>query len=61
MERTLHYIKVWFWERNDPFVPWDVSSGAWIVDTNNWVSLCIFFELCLYNIVLLGHPCRQLP
>lgn len=36
MERTLHYIKVWFWERNDPFVPWDVSSGAWIVDTNNW-------------------------
>lgn len=36
MERTLHYIKVWFWERDDPFVPLDVSSGAWIIDTDNW-------------------------
>lgn len=39
MERTLHYIKVWFWERHDPFVPLDVSSGAWIIDTDGWVIL----------------------
>ncbi|KAG2074821.1 glycoside hydrolase family 16 protein [Suillus decipiens] len=36
MERTLHYIRVWFWERHDPFVPFDVRSGAWIIDTDNW-------------------------
>ncbi|KAG2050252.1 glycoside hydrolase family 16 protein [Suillus hirtellus] len=36
MERTLHYIKVWFWERHDPWVPLDVSSGAWIIDTDGW-------------------------
>ncbi|KAG1747521.1 glycoside hydrolase family 16 protein [Suillus occidentalis] len=36
MERTLHYIKVWFWERDDPFVPYEIRSGAWIVNTDNW-------------------------
>ncbi|KAG2153377.1 glycoside hydrolase family 16 protein [Suillus clintonianus] len=36
MERTLHYIKVWFWERYDPTVPFDITSGAWIIDTANW-------------------------
>ncbi|KAG2074811.1 glycoside hydrolase family 16 protein [Suillus decipiens] len=36
MERTLHYIKVWFWERCDPFVPLDVRTGAWIIDTDTW-------------------------
>ncbi|KAG2074810.1 glycoside hydrolase family 16 protein [Suillus decipiens] len=36
MERTLQYINVWFWERSDPSVPLDVSSGASIIDTNNW-------------------------
>ncbi|KAG2142258.1 glycoside hydrolase family 16 protein [Suillus bovinus] len=36
MERTLHYIKVWFWERDDPCVPLDVRTGAWIIDTEHW-------------------------
>jgi hypothetical protein len=52
MERTLHYIKVWFWERDDPFVPWDIRSGAWMIDTDSWVIALASpsSELCLHMI-----------
>jgi hypothetical protein len=39
MERTLHYIRVWFWERDDPFVPYEIRSGTWIVNTDTWVKI----------------------
>lgn len=39
MERTNNYIKVWFWERGNKFAPFDATSGAWIIDTNFWVTV----------------------
>ncbi|KAG0703323.1 glycoside hydrolase family 16 protein [Suillus ampliporus] len=43
MERTLDYIKVWFWERSDASVPLDVLSRAWIIDTNHWGTPGAYF------------------
>ncbi|OJA16778.1 hypothetical protein AZE42_03308 [Rhizopogon vesiculosus] len=36
MERTNDYIKVWFWERDDESAPFDATSGAGTIDTDNW-------------------------
>ncbi|OJA13654.1 hypothetical protein AZE42_06891 [Rhizopogon vesiculosus] len=36
MERTNHYINVWFWARSDPFAPDDVTCGASTIDTGKW-------------------------
>ncbi|KII86819.1 glycoside hydrolase family 16 protein [Plicaturopsis crispa FD-325 SS-3] len=36
VERTLSYIKVWFWSRGDSTVPSDVSSGSSSVNPSNW-------------------------
>lgn len=47
MERTNDYIKVWFWERGDKSAPFDATSGALIIDTNNWVAV-------LASLVVLG-------
>ncbi|KAJ7832884.1 glycoside hydrolase family 16 protein, partial [Mycena olivaceomarginata] len=35
-ERTNAFISVWFWARDDPTVPADVSAGGGSVDTDNW-------------------------
>ncbi|EPQ55426.1 endo-beta-glucanase [Gloeophyllum trabeum ATCC 11539] len=43
MERTSTFIKVWFWARNDPSVPADVSSGAQSVNTDAWGTSTAFF------------------
>jgi hypothetical protein len=44
MERTPAYIKVWFWSRQDPSVPWDVRNMAQtVVDTNCWGTPVAFF------------------
>lgn len=36
MERTANFINVWFWARNDPSVPADISSGASQVNPAHW-------------------------
>jgi hypothetical protein len=36
MERTESFIKVWFWERNDDSVPFDVADGSITVNTDTW-------------------------
>lgn len=37
MERSEHSIKIWFWARDNPSVPSDVSTGASVVDPDGWV------------------------
>lgn len=36
-ERTDTYIKVWFWDRNDPSVPGDIRNGAGQANPDAWV------------------------
>jgi hypothetical protein len=47
MERTNDYIKVWFWERSDTSAPFDAISGAWSINTDNWVTV-------LASLIVLG-------
>lgn len=43
MERTSNFINLWFWARNDPSVPADISSGASQVNPAHWgASRCCF-------------------
>lgn len=37
-ERTDTYIKVWFWDRNDPSVPGEIRNGAGQAHPDAWVS-----------------------
>ncbi|KAF5371146.1 hypothetical protein D9758_004177 [Tetrapyrgos nigripes] len=36
VERTDKFIKIWFWSRDDPTIPWDVKMGADIIFTDTW-------------------------
>ncbi|TFK63709.1 nucleophile-disabled Lam16a mutant holds Laminariheptaose in A cyclical conformation [Pluteus cervinus] len=36
MERNNDFIKVWYWARNNPSVPREVSSGASSINTDGW-------------------------
>ena len=38
MERTINFIRVWFWDRTAAFVPNDVKNGTSSVNTDDWVS-----------------------
>ncbi|EKM57336.1 glycoside hydrolase family 16 protein [Phanerochaete carnosa HHB-10118-sp] len=42
MERTNDFVKVWFFPRNE-VTPSDVSSGAILIDTDNWGTPTAFF------------------
>jgi hypothetical protein len=37
MERTIDFIRVWFWDRTDTSVPNDVKNGTSSVNTDDWV------------------------
>ncbi|OBZ73025.1 putative glycosidase C21B10.07 [Grifola frondosa] len=43
MERTMSFIRVWFWSRNDGSVPSDVANGATTIDTDNWGTPYAYF------------------
>ncbi|EJD00854.1 nucleophile-disabled Lam16a mutant holds Laminariheptaose in A cyclical conformation [Fomitiporia mediterranea MF3/22] len=36
MERTDSFIRVFFWSREDPSVPWEIAWGAPFIDTDNY-------------------------
>ncbi|PPQ78780.1 hypothetical protein CVT25_010653 [Psilocybe cyanescens] len=42
-ERTGDHISVWFWERNDPKVPYDVKFGLPITNPGEWGQPQAFF------------------
>jgi hypothetical protein len=56
MERTIRYIKVWFWARDNGSVPDDVQNGASEVNTDNWVRDVKVFAYPAKLISLLGYP-----
>ncbi|KAG9053192.1 hypothetical protein FS842_008542 [Serendipita sp. 407] len=44
MERTPTFIKVWFWSRNDPLTPADVTTpGQAVINSDNWGVPSAFF------------------
>ncbi|EAU81587.2 hypothetical protein CC1G_02603 [Coprinopsis cinerea okayama7 len=43
LERTSSAIKIWFWSRNDPNVPWEVKTPRQTVTTANWGAPTAFF------------------
>ena len=61
MERSPHYIKIWFWARNDPSVPSEVVNGAAVVDPNTWVSNQIAIIRGLENLPNRGNRNGTLP
>jgi len=43
MERSEHYIKIWFWARDDPSVPSDVSNGGTVIDPDSWGTATAYY------------------
>lgn len=43
MERTPHFIKVWFWTRSANNVPSDVKNGETKVNTDAWGTPFAYF------------------
>ncbi|TFK35124.1 glycoside hydrolase family 16 protein [Crucibulum laeve] len=43
MERTPFYVKVWFWTREDIFVPHDVKHGGSHINTGSWGIPAAYF------------------
>ncbi|KIM37387.1 glycoside hydrolase family 16 protein [Hebeloma cylindrosporum] len=42
-ERTDTYIKVWFWDRNDPSVPGEIRNGAGNANPDTWGIPAAYF------------------
>ncbi|KIM37388.1 glycoside hydrolase family 16 protein [Hebeloma cylindrosporum] len=43
MERSLDAISVWFWPRNDPWVPWEIKFGGLKLNSRFWGPPTAYF------------------
>ena len=61
MERSLHAISVWFWPRNDPWVPLEIKFGGSVLDSRRWVIELYFYGSLNRTNLSQGIPAAYFP